>query len=527
MSSGLYSGVSGLALGVGLYKGVSGLWGGASGLIDGFGGSFSPASLFALSEPGAWYDPSDLTTLFQDSAGTTPVTTPGQSVGLMLDKSQGLVLGPELVPDFSFDNPAAWLPQDANWVVSGGKATYADGGLSYLQSTAGIAITAGQWYVCRFTISGATPNSVAAILSMFNATASINYWGAYQTFIDNGQYTVYFQAAANSTGIRLYGNNGSFAGWSLDSFSVKVVLGNHAFQSNAAQRPTYGIVPAGGRRNLLLNTTTLSTQSVTVAAGSHTLSFTGTGTVTLTGAAIGALVGTGVSDRVSLTFTATAGSLTLTVTGSVTLAQLEVGSTATDYQRVTTGFDVTEAGVASMSYVSFDGTDDGMLTGNIVPGTDKAQVFAGLRKLSDAARGTVVELSASAAANNGALQMTAPNAASSTFAFESKGTVLIDAVATGLAAPTTRVMTGLADIAGDSAIIRQNGTVADTDTGDQGTGNYLTYPLYIGRRGGSSLPLNGQLFSLIVRFGANLSAATISQTETWLGARVAPTVVIP
>jgi hypothetical protein len=35
VSSGLYSGVSGLALGVGLYKGVSGLWGGSSGLIDG------------------------------------------------------------------------------------------------------------------------------------------------------------------------------------------------------------------------------------------------------------------------------------------------------------------------------------------------------------------------------------------------------------------------------------------------------------------------------------------------------------
>jgi hypothetical protein len=70
---------------------------------------------------------------------------------------------------------------------------------------------------------------------------------------------------------------------------------------------------------------------------------------------------------VSLTFTPTAGSLTLTVSGSVTLAQLEVGSTATAYQRVGTAFDVTEAGVASMSYVSFDGTDDGMLTGNIVP----------------------------------------------------------------------------------------------------------------------------------------------------------------
>lgn len=48
MSSGLYNGVSGLALGVGLYKGVSGLWSGASGLVTGFGGAdpFSGASLY-------------------------------------------------------------------------------------------------------------------------------------------------------------------------------------------------------------------------------------------------------------------------------------------------------------------------------------------------------------------------------------------------------------------------------------------------------------------------------------------------
>jgi len=48
---------------------------------------FTPADVFASSEQGAWYDPSDLSTLFQDSAGTTPVTTAGQPVGRMLDKS--------------------------------------------------------------------------------------------------------------------------------------------------------------------------------------------------------------------------------------------------------------------------------------------------------------------------------------------------------------------------------------------------------------------------------------------------------
>ena len=47
----------------------------------------SPAVLFATGERGAWYDPSDLSTLFQDAAGTTPVTAIGQSVGKVLDKS--------------------------------------------------------------------------------------------------------------------------------------------------------------------------------------------------------------------------------------------------------------------------------------------------------------------------------------------------------------------------------------------------------------------------------------------------------
>ena len=43
--------------------------------------------LFSASEPGAWYDPSDMSTLFQDSAGTTPVTAVEQPVGRILDKS--------------------------------------------------------------------------------------------------------------------------------------------------------------------------------------------------------------------------------------------------------------------------------------------------------------------------------------------------------------------------------------------------------------------------------------------------------
>jgi hypothetical protein len=48
--------------------------------------AFSPASLFASGESGAWYDPSDLTTVFQDTAGTTPAGV-GDPVGRIDDKS--------------------------------------------------------------------------------------------------------------------------------------------------------------------------------------------------------------------------------------------------------------------------------------------------------------------------------------------------------------------------------------------------------------------------------------------------------
>lgn len=47
---------------------------------------YSPATLFAAGEEGAWYDPSDLDTLWQDAAGTTPAIVDGP-VGRMDDKS--------------------------------------------------------------------------------------------------------------------------------------------------------------------------------------------------------------------------------------------------------------------------------------------------------------------------------------------------------------------------------------------------------------------------------------------------------
>lgn len=48
---------------------------------------FTPGALFRRNEQGLWYDLADMSTLFQDTAGTVPVTAVGQPVGLIRDKS--------------------------------------------------------------------------------------------------------------------------------------------------------------------------------------------------------------------------------------------------------------------------------------------------------------------------------------------------------------------------------------------------------------------------------------------------------
>ena len=166
-------------------------------------------------------------------------------------------------------------------------------------------------------------------------------------------------------------------------------------------------------------------------------------------------------------------------------------------------------------YLECDGSDDGMVTPSLdLSATDKVAVFTACRKLSDAARGTIVELTASAAANNGSFHMTAPNAASATFGFESKGTTLTDAVATSQTAPKTAVLTGIGNIAGDSTILRVNGAQADQDTGDQGTGNYSNAALYYFRRGGSSLPFNGYYYGDMI-FAGTPTPAQIAWAEAY------------
>ncbi len=163
-------------------------------------------------------------------------------------------------------------------------------------------------------------------------------------------------------------------------------------------------------------------------------------------------------------------------------AQLETGSTATTFQNV---------------------------------GTDKVSVFSGLTKSADPAGGGVVlESSVNSSLSSGTFALFAPFPAGTDFYWRSRGTVSADAGST-LAAPATRVTTGLGDIGGDSSVLRLNGVQVNSATTDQGTGTYSSQILYIGRRGGSSIPLNGRIFQLIVR-GAATDSVTVTNAEQYV-----------
>lgn len=113
-----------------------------------------------------------------------------------------------------------------------------------------------------------------------------------------------------------------------------------------------GLLIEESRTNLLLNSATLATQTCTVTAATHTLSFYGTGSVTLSGAATGTLTGTGAGNRVSLTFNPAAGALTLTVSGTVTSGQLEQGGFPTSYVPTADAQVTRAADVASVNELS-------------------------------------------------------------------------------------------------------------------------------------------------------------------------------
>lgn len=188
--------------------------------------------------------------------------------------------------------------------------------------------------------------------------------------------------------------------------------------------------------------------------------------------------------------------------------------------------------VDGVRYIEYNGINTAYETPALpAPGVDKAQVFAGLRKLSDAAQAAAVGLSILPGARAGSLEVSAPGGGLSNqpYVVRSYGTLNAFAIAPAGAydAPVTNILAAFADISADRATLRVDGIQAAQSTGDQGTGNYNpsgTYPLFYGARAGTSIFFEGNHYATlgpIVRFSAtNASAAQIEAAEAYFTGRI-------
>lgn len=427
--------------------------------------AFSPVVLFASNEQGVWLDPSDFTTLFQDTAGTTPVTTPGQSVALALDKSG--------------------RGNHATQATAGARPRYAllpSNGLRNLANGSASVGDAAVWGV-TFTQSGVTVTKVAS------------------GFDIDGLPYVDWQVSGTATatsGLSLY---------SIGLSRTYATVGQQ-FTCSVTARLIAGVAPAAGNgvRVEIIGETAPST--VTEFFGSS-LSVPATETVlTITGTLANAATN---QSRAAPAVAFNNGAV-LNFTVRIKALQFERAAARTAYQFNYSNVNIAQPPFAQVGALLFDGVDDFMQTPSIdFSATDKVTVFAGVRKRSDAARGFIVELGAT---EQNRFRLAGPSGALNDFDFSAGGTSIVGC-SSAIAAPFTAVITGAADISADSILQRRNGVQVQTNAADQGTGNFSNAVLYIGRRTGTVFPFNGYLYSLIVR-GAATTADQITATENWV-----------
>ena len=191
--------------------GYSNLWTDMSTILGYASNSQKPITkLFANGEQGFFYDPSDLSTMFQDAAGTIPVTAAGQPIGLIRDKSgrnnhaysttssrrpifeQKPILGANFVTDSTLAEPSKWNTGVASGVsVSGNKLIFNNVAAFHASVTSALStkLTAGKRYLLSYIISGYVSGTVRAQLI---GGATINTAG----FNKNGRVSLVITATA-------------------------------------------------------------------------------------------------------------------------------------------------------------------------------------------------------------------------------------------------------------------------------------------------------------------------------------------
>jgi hypothetical protein len=145
------------------------------------GGPVPPSLLFANAEKGGWFDASDITTLFQDAAGTTPVTAVGQPVGRWLDKSGN---GNHATQTVAAQRPIYQIDSD-------GYANLTFDGTNDFLSTPTINFTSTAKMTVGLGINVVGSASAAAALSLGNDISTVNgtfLFGAPSATADHSLY---------------------------------------------------------------------------------------------------------------------------------------------------------------------------------------------------------------------------------------------------------------------------------------------------------------------------------------------------
>lgn len=226
---------------------------------------YSPEALFLQGEQGLWLDPSDKSTMYQDSAGATAVTAPSQPVGLILDKSKGLQVGPELIQPLDFNSP--------DWNVLG--TVTIDNANTFTASVG----AAGLYFQLE-------PNSFYELIIDFTSNTSFEVRrlqvGSSSTTFLTSSGSVLLRTSATEDA--LYLRNAAAGTTTVNNLTVRKLAGNHAYQTTSASRPIYAVRPFSGVRNLFTNSEFQSGVSGVGLVTETTMDF-GNGSVA--GAAIG------------------------------------------------------------------------------------------------------------------------------------------------------------------------------------------------------------------------------------------------
>ena len=429
---------------------------------------FTPAKLFESGANGLWLDPSDLTTLFQDSAGTTPVTAVEQPVGLIRDKSGR--------NNHASQSTSANRPTlSARYNLLTKTETFSD--VVWAAATSIGTVTKG-------TTTGMLPDGTSGTIDTL--TFPVVSAGGWAFLYQNVGQTLLNIQVAQTIYVRISSGTANIF-LNMEDMGAAPVGGN--FIAGSAETVT-----TSWRRISLTGTRTSNTGNSAYAIGFDTRAAAGQ---------------------------TNSSPVTIEVWGA---SVVPANQSSLPYQRVNTATDYDSDATKFPWYLKFNGTSSSMQTASInFTATDKMFVSAGVRKLSDATSGAIVELSTGGSVGSFLIN-TPSTAGNSDYQAVLYGNGNGIQRATSFASPITNVVSASYNFAGsavtDEISIRVNSatpTLASSGTPST-TAAFGNYPLYIGARAGTSLFFNGYLYQLVIA-GKQASNEEITSTETYTNSK--------